>query len=58
MDIKDRVIKCKSMIETACIETGLNLTIYEGKIAFVDQDNEKIVALWSAEHTLSEVNND
>lgn len=39
-------------IEKACIKHGLNLTVYNGRIGFVDQRKRKIVALWNPEHRL------
>lgn len=47
MTTKERVIEMKKEIEQLAIEYGLNLTIYDGKIGFVD--GEKIVALWTPE---------
>ena len=52
IDKKQNVIQLKEDIKNACIKHGLNLTIHEGKIAFVDQDSKKIIALWTPEHTL------
>lgn len=37
-------------IQKACIKRGLNLTIYDGKIGFVDQKEKKIVMFWNPEH--------
>lgn len=42
----------KKDIEKACIMRGLNLTIYDGKIGFVDQEEKKIVMLWNPEYQL------
>lgn len=39
-------------IKKACIKRGLNLTIHDGKIGFVDQKEKKIVMLWSPEYQL------
>lgn len=39
-------------IEEACIKRGLNLTIHDGKIGFVDQKEKKIVMLWNPEYQL------
>jgi hypothetical protein len=47
MTTKEKVIEMKKEIEQLAIEYGLNLTIYDGKIGFVD--GEKIVALWTPE---------
>lgn len=51
-DNQKKAVELKSKIERACIECGLNITIHEGKIAFVDQNEKKIVAVWAPEHTL------
>lgn len=53
MQTKERCILLKEMIENACIATGLNLCVYEGKIGFVDQEQMKIVALCNGEYDLS-----
>lgn len=54
MTTKERVIEFKAIIESGAIECGLNLTVYDGKIAFVDQKAKKIVALWTPEYKLSD----
>lgn len=54
MTTKEKVIKFKEIIVNGAIECGLNLTVYEGKIAFVDQKKKKIVALWTPEYKLSD----
>ena len=54
MTTQEKVIKLKKAIEKAAIKDGLNLTVYDGKIGFVDQEQKKIVALWTPEHKLSE----
>lgn len=55
MDSKMRALALKRAIEKACITYGLNLTIYDGRIGFVDQDEMKIVALWDARYTIEEL---
>lgn len=55
MSVQDRVIKMKEMIQQAAIECGLNLTVYDGRIGFVDQDQKKIVALWTPEFTVADI---
>lgn len=55
METKEKVIKFKAIIESGAIECGLNLTVYDGKIAFVDQKAKKIVALWTPEYELSDI---
>lgn len=55
METKEKVIKLKEIIVRGAIECGLNLTVYDGKIAFVDQKEKKIVALWTPEYKLSDM---
>lgn len=55
MTTREKVINMKKDIEQIAIEYGLNLTIYDGKIGFVDQKQKKIVALWSPEYKLSDL---
>lgn len=55
MTTKERVIEFKAIIESGAIECGLNLTVYDGKIAFVDQKAKKIVALWTPKFKLSDI---
>ena len=47
MTTEEKVIAMKEAIEMIAIQYGLNLTVYDGKIGFVDQDQKKIVALWT-----------
>jgi hypothetical protein len=47
MTIEERVIEMRNEIEQIAIKYGLNLTIYDGKLGFVDQEQKKIVALWT-----------
>ena len=47
MTTREKVIEMKKEIESIAIHYGLNLTIYDGKIGFVDQKAKKIVALWT-----------
>lgn len=44
----------KADITIACIKHGLNLTIHDGKIGFVDQESKIIVALWEPEFSIEE----
>ena len=53
MNSRERAMALKNKIEAACIEYGLNMTIYDGKIGFVDQDARKIVAVWTPDYRLS-----
>lgn len=52
MDANEKVIKMKSKIEKIAKKYGLNLTVYDGKIGFVDQEQKKIVALWTPNFTM------
>lgn len=54
MNSQMRAVALKSKIEQACIECGLNLTVYDGKIGFVDQLKRKIVMVWTPHHHLSQ----
>ena len=56
MTTQEKVIEMKKGIELLAVQYGLNLTVYDGKIGFVDQEQKKIVALWSPEYKLSEIN--
>lgn len=49
--VNEQVLMCIRMIEEACVQCGLNLTVYDGKIAFVDQEQWKIVAVWNPKYT-------
>ena len=49
-----RAVKLKETIETACKCYGMNLTIYNGKIGFVDPGSKRIVMLWGAEYKMNE----
>lgn len=53
MTIKEKVIKMKEDIKWIAVKYGLNLTVYDGKIGFVDQKAKKIVALWTPEFKLT-----
>lgn len=52
MNTQDRVIMMKLAITQAAMDFGLNLTVYDGKIGFVDQEEKKIVALWTPDFSL------
>ena len=56
--VEERVVRLKKLIEMSAVACGLNLTVYEGKIAFVDMEQKKIVAVWNAEYSMkgSELN--
>lgn len=51
MTTQEKVIGMKNEIVQSAIKYGLNLTIYEGNIAFVDQREGKIVAVWKPQYT-------
>lgn len=51
-EAQERAVKMKEKIEEAAVQFGLNLTIYEGKIGFVDQEQKKIVMLWEPSYTM------
>ncbi len=52
MTAQERATNMKLAIEVIAVQYGLNLTVYDGKIAFVDQEQKKIVALWTPKYTL------
>lgn len=45
-----RAMKTRAEIEKCCAENGINLTIYNGKIGFVDPKEHKIVLSWDAQY--------
>lgn len=51
-DTQKKALMLKEDIEQACIRRGLNLTIHDGKIGFVDQQEKKIVMLWDPIYTV------
>lgn len=55
MSIEERVERMQQMITFAGIICGLNLTVYEGTIAFVDQKEMEIVAVWNPEYTAADI---
>lgn len=55
MSIEERVATMRNLIVAAGISCGLNLTIYEGKIGFVDQEHKKIVAVWNPEYMAADI---
>ena len=52
MTTREKVIEMKKEIENIATHYGLNLTVLDGKIGFVDQDAKKIVAVWNPEYNL------
>lgn len=51
-DAQKKALQLKEDIEKACIKRGLNLTIYDGKIGFVNQEEGKIVMVWSPKYNM------
>ena len=51
-----RAVMLKREIEEACIRNKLNLTVHDGKIGFVDQEERKIVGLWEPMYSLQKQN--
>lgn len=49
---QEKAVELKEDIEKACMRRGLNLTIYNGKIGFVDQREGKIIMLWEPGYKL------
>lgn len=45
----------QEQIECLCIFAGLNLTVYDGCIGFVDQKENKIVMTWKPEYTMEDL---
>lgn len=55
MSVEERVATMQKLIETAGVACGLNLTVYDGKIGFVNQGQKKIVALWEPQYRASDI---
>ena len=45
-----RAVELKKEIESACIKSGFNLTIYDDSIGFVDPKENGIVMLWKPQY--------
>ena len=45
-DLQKKAVEMQKEIEEACIRHGLNLTIFENGIGFVDPKDNKIVMVW------------
>ena len=54
-EAQKRAMALKEDIEKACVKHNLNLTIYDGKIGFVDQKEKKIVMTWNAEYSEKDI---
>ena len=52
MTTEEKVISMKEAIVSIARVYGLNFTVYDVEIAFVDQEQRKIVALWSPTFTM------
>lgn len=50
-EVQKRVSSLVEDIQNACIKHGLNMTLYDGGIGFVDQKLMKIVAVWEPTFT-------
>lgn len=53
--IKERVSTLIDLIVAACRLCGLNLTVCEGGIGLVDQEQRKIVAVWHPQYTAEDI---
>lgn len=53
MNKETTITKLKHEIEEVCVKYGLNLTVYDGRIGFVDQSEAKIIALWKPRYTIT-----
>lgn len=53
-EAQKKAVKLQKEIGDACVRYGLNLTIYDGKIGFVDQTNKRIVMLWNANYKVED----
>ncbi len=53
-EAQKRAVVLKRAIEAACVGCRLNLTVYDGKIGFVDQSLGRIVFLWEAEYSMQD----
>ena len=54
-DAQSRAQTLQNQITMLCILNGLNLTVYNGNIAFVDQDMKTIVAEWAPQYKMSDI---
>lgn len=50
IEVEKRAVELKKIIERACIQKKINLTIYDGGIGFVDPEENKIVAVWKQQY--------
>lgn len=53
-EVQRKAVELKEEIEVACIKHGLNLTIYNGGIGFVDQAAKKIVMVWRPNYKIGD----
>lgn len=53
MNKETTITRLKQEIEEVCVKYGLNLTVFGGKIGFVDQSEAKIIALWEPRYTIT-----
>ena len=54
-NLTERIKYLISVIEKGCLLSGLNITVHDGKIGFVDQQEKKIVALWEPQYTVADI---
>ena len=52
-DAQKRATLLKKAIEMAAVAFKMNLTVFDGKILFVDQVERKIVAMWEPKYPLT-----
>lgn len=51
-EAQERAVKVKEEIERVCVKYGINLTIYDDGIGFVDHKENKIVMVWRPSYQL------
>lgn len=51
-EAQKRAVKVKEEIERVCVKYGINLTIYDDGIEFVDHKENKIVMVWRPSYQL------
>ena len=53
-EVQKKAINLQKEIERACVRSGLNLTIYNGGIGFVDPTEKKVVMTWKPYYKATE----
>lgn len=56
-DAQKRAVELMGDIIKACTKHKLNMTVQDGKIGFVDQEQMKIVMIWSPEYKIGGTEN-